>query len=105
MFTRTLYSQRPPREEYHLTQKGLEVLPVLVSLGVWGNRWLAPEGALFDFVDPKTGTPVEPVLTDRLSGRELTPGSVALVAGPGASPGLRATVTRPLVLGATEVAA
>ncbi len=31
-----LYSQHPPRAEYHLTPKGRELEPVLEALGAWG---------------------------------------------------------------------
>lgn len=30
--------------EYHLTPKGLDFKPVLLSLREWGDRWSAPEG-------------------------------------------------------------
>src|SRR5437867_2038639 len=33
---RRLYQDHPPRYEYRLTQKGLELHPVLVSLMKWG---------------------------------------------------------------------
>jgi DNA-binding HxlR family transcriptional regulator len=42
LFRRRLYSQHPPRCEYHLTQKGRDLFPVLVTLVQWGDRWLAP---------------------------------------------------------------
>jgi DNA-binding HxlR family transcriptional regulator len=32
------YHERPPRFEYRLTQKGLDLFPVLVSLMNWGDR-------------------------------------------------------------------
>jgi DNA-binding HxlR family transcriptional regulator len=35
------YSERPPRFEYHLTQAGRELRPILLSLGQWGSRWAA----------------------------------------------------------------
>jgi DNA-binding HxlR family transcriptional regulator len=35
------YSERPPRFEYHLTQAGRELRPILLSLGQWGTRWAA----------------------------------------------------------------
>jgi DNA-binding HxlR family transcriptional regulator len=37
---RRQYSDRPPRFEYRLTEKGLDLYPVLVSLLRWGDRWL-----------------------------------------------------------------
>lgn len=35
-----LYSERPKRLEYELTEKGLGLLPVLQELCRWGNRYL-----------------------------------------------------------------
>lgn len=36
---RRQYSQHQNRFEYHLTDKGNELLPVLIALGQWGNAW------------------------------------------------------------------
>jgi DNA-binding HxlR family transcriptional regulator len=33
------YQTQPPRSEYRLTDKGLELYPVLISLMRWGDRW------------------------------------------------------------------
>ncbi|MFB2598686.1 winged helix-turn-helix transcriptional regulator [Herbiconiux sp. P17] len=33
------YSEHPPRFEYHLTESGRELLPVLLSLAKWGSKW------------------------------------------------------------------
>jgi DNA-binding HxlR family transcriptional regulator len=33
-----LYQERPPRFEYRLTKKGLDLFPVLMSLLKWGDR-------------------------------------------------------------------
>ena len=33
------YRERPPRSEYHLTEAGRELAPVLVLLLGWGDRW------------------------------------------------------------------
>jgi DNA-binding HxlR family transcriptional regulator len=58
------YSERPPRHEYRLTVKGRELMPVLVSLLVWGNRWTAPAaGPTTLLVDRATGEPIEPHLS------------------------------------------
>ena len=37
------YSARPPRHEYVLTTKGLELVQVLMVMVAWGDRWLAGE--------------------------------------------------------------
>lgn len=36
---RRRYSERPPRDEYRLTEKGLELNHVLLALKGWGDRW------------------------------------------------------------------
>lgn len=43
---RQAYSQRPLRYEYHLTRKGRDLMPVILALRAWGERWCKPEGAL-----------------------------------------------------------
>jgi DNA-binding HxlR family transcriptional regulator len=37
------YSDRPPRHDYVLTQKGLELCDVLLAITAWGDRWTAGE--------------------------------------------------------------
>jgi DNA-binding HxlR family transcriptional regulator len=44
-----LYQEHPPRYEYRLTEKGLDLWPVLASLLRWGDRWMSG----------KAGPPVE----------------------------------------------
>jgi DNA-binding HxlR family transcriptional regulator len=38
------YQERPDRFEYLLTEKGIDLWPVLVSLMKWGDRHAAPDG-------------------------------------------------------------
>jgi DNA-binding HxlR family transcriptional regulator len=38
------YSERPPRHEYRLTEKGLDLWPIVVELLRWGDRYAAPNG-------------------------------------------------------------
>lgn len=37
------YQERPVRHEYRLTEKGLDLWPVIVELLRWGDRYAAPE--------------------------------------------------------------
>jgi DNA-binding HxlR family transcriptional regulator len=37
------YETRPPRVEYLLTRKGLDLFPVLIALQQWGDRWASPK--------------------------------------------------------------
>lgn len=38
---RVAYQERPVRHEYLLTDKGLELLPVIVTLTEWGDRYVS----------------------------------------------------------------
>lgn len=40
LLERVQYSKRPPRYEYHLTDKGRDFWPVLAVMAAWGDRWL-----------------------------------------------------------------
>jgi DNA-binding HxlR family transcriptional regulator len=40
---RRAYSDRPPRHEYVLTDKGRELVDVLLAMVAWGDRWVAGE--------------------------------------------------------------
>ncbi len=44
ILTKVPYSERPPRYEYRLTDKGLDLWPVIVELLRWGDRYAAPKG-------------------------------------------------------------
>jgi len=88
-FVRREYEAHPPREEYELTEKALDFLPVLLSLAAWGGRWLSPGGAPLELVDPSSGAAIEPTLVDARTGRKLVAGHVGLRPGPGASAELR----------------
>ncbi|MGJ5755964.1 HxlR family transcriptional regulator [Streptomyces puniciscabiei] len=43
---RRLYQDRPPRYEYVLTEQGRGLVPVLVALQDWADRWLLGDGTL-----------------------------------------------------------
>jgi DNA-binding HxlR family transcriptional regulator len=40
---RRQYSEHPPRFEYHLTEAGEDLVPVLRALRQWGDRWAVDE--------------------------------------------------------------
>ena len=84
MLERRRYNERPPRDEYVLTQAGRDFRPVLWALLAWGNKHFAPEGASVVVVDSTTGAQAEPVLVDRNSGRPLTTPAFRTGAGPAA---------------------
>ena len=85
LLERRRYSERPPRYEYILTERGRDFRPVIVAMFAWGNRHFAPEGASVLLVDKKTKAPVDPVLVDRKSGKPLNERDFVFAAGPAAS--------------------
>jgi DNA-binding HxlR family transcriptional regulator len=74
-----------PRSEYRLTEKGIELFPVIVALMTWGDKYAgAPEGPPVELTHRDCGAPVTLELTCADghvlgSAREVTP-----VPGPGA---------------------
>jgi DNA-binding HxlR family transcriptional regulator len=84
LLERRRYSERPPRDEYVLTEAGRDFRPVLWALLAWGNKHFAPEGASVVVVDSKTGVEASPVLVDGNSGRPLIAPAFRSAAGPAA---------------------
>src|SRR5437588_304335 len=84
LLERRRYSERPPRHEYVLTDRGRDFRPVLVALLAWGNKHFAPEGASVLLVDRLTGAPAEPIVVDRTTGRPITEADHAFGPGPAA---------------------
>ncbi|HYZ23220.1 MAG TPA: helix-turn-helix domain-containing protein [Rhodopila sp.] len=89
LLERRRYSERPPRDEYVLTEKGRDFRPVLWALLAWGNRHWAPEGPSMVVVDAETGIPADPVLMDRVSGKVMTDDTFHPAPGPAERPDKR----------------
>jgi DNA-binding HxlR family transcriptional regulator len=53
------YQDRPPRYEYRLTPKGVDLSPALVALMRWGDKHLAGEDAPTVLVHEACGTPID----------------------------------------------
>ena len=79
-----LYSEAPPRFEYHMTGKGRDLYwPALMMLR-WERRWSAPEGKLRLTLRHKTcGHAFEPVPTCLKCGDEISARDVDWAEGPG----------------------
>ncbi len=85
LLERRRYSERPPRYEYILTERGCDFRPVIVAMFAWGNRHFAPEGPSVLLIDKKTRRAADPVLVDRRSGKPLNERDFGFAAGPAAS--------------------
>jgi DNA-binding HxlR family transcriptional regulator/peroxiredoxin len=49
------YQERPTRHEYVLTERGRGLIPVLVSLQDWADRWVLGDGTLTGTADAASG--------------------------------------------------
>ncbi|HLU42152.1 MAG TPA: helix-turn-helix domain-containing protein [Microthrixaceae bacterium] len=85
---RRAYSERPPRHEYVLTEKGKDLWPVMTALRQWGDRWAyAPGEHPVVLVHDTCGNETQAVPTCSECGEELTLRSIHVEPGPGALPG------------------
>ncbi len=69
---RRLYQERPPRHEYRLTEKGLALHPVLVTLVAWAEEWEPRPGTPSRLVSRQSGERIEPMLVDARTGAPVS---------------------------------
>lgn len=77
MLERRRYSERPPRDEYVLTEAGRDYLPVLQVLAGWARKHFG-EGAMSDLVDASSGRTITPLVVDAETGVPLSKIAVTL---------------------------
>jgi len=66
------YQKRPTRHEYRLTEKGLDLYPVILSLLGWGDRWMAGQaGSPVELVHRRCGHRTHPAITCSECGETL----------------------------------
>jgi DNA-binding HxlR family transcriptional regulator len=73
------------RLAYRLTEKGAELLPTLVALMQWGDKWLQPNGAPVQLRHSGCGEVVHAELRCE-AGHRAPAGELDLTTGPGARP-------------------
>lgn len=83
ILARVRYKERPARDEYRLTEKGLDLYPVVVGLTRWGDRWMAGDaGAPVELVHRACGHTMLPELTCPQCGGPVTARDVEARPGP-----------------------
>jgi len=81
------YQDNPTRYEYRLTQRGLDLHPVILSIVHWGDIHLSGDGGRpLLHRHEACGQIFDPVMTCSECGDPLTPQSVLVLEGPGAAP-------------------
>lgn len=73
VLTRVQYQERPVRHEYQLTEKGLDLYPVLLALVVWGERWRPSTAPQVVLTHVTCGHRLEPELSCGRCGGAVTP--------------------------------
>ncbi len=67
------YQERPPRNEYRLTQKGKALWDVVAAMWRFGEDWLfADEGIEVELIDRRTGEVIHPLMIDEATGEPLS---------------------------------
>ena len=60
------------RHEYKLTEKGWDLMPILLSMTHWGDKHVPDKkGARIVFVDKKTGKPIAPMSAHNAGGEPV----------------------------------
>ncbi|MEV0752961.1 helix-turn-helix domain-containing protein [Streptosporangium sp. NPDC050280] len=81
------YSSRPPRHEYELTTKGLELCDLLLVMVRWGDRWTAGEaGPPVLYRHHACGEIGHVELRCAVCDRPMNAADVDVLPGPGAEP-------------------
>lgn len=98
VLTKVAYQQNPTRYEYRLTQKGLDLYPVLMAIVHWGDVHMAgKKGRPLLHTHLECGHQFDPVMTCSACHEPLDPREVRVSVGPGARspehapPGLEVT--------------
>jgi DNA-binding HxlR family transcriptional regulator len=85
VLTKVAYRQSPTRFEYRLTQKGLDLYPVIMAMVHWGDTHMAGEmGRPLLHRHTVCGHAFDPVQVCSECGEALDPRAVEAAPGPGA---------------------
>lgn len=79
---KVLYQRLPARHEYRLTQKGLDLYPLIIALKQWGDRWCNVRKKFQPKLKHKTcGASMTPIigLTCSSCGAPISPRDITLV--------------------------
>jgi DNA-binding HxlR family transcriptional regulator len=71
LLERRRFFERPPRDEYVLTERGAAFQPVLLALYAWREGHVTGHARMLTFIDRDTGAEIDPVVGDRNSGRPV----------------------------------
>src|SRR5437899_8938323 len=83
MVRRVPYHRRPDRYEYLPTEMAVDLVPVLLALAAWGDRWASPDGPPVVFVHESCGHDTSATVVCSACGQPLAGTRVRARRGPG----------------------
>lgn len=84
LVVKSAYAQKPLRYEYRLTEAGTDLVPVLMALTTWGDKWVRPqEGKPILFRHHSCGKIFEPQIVCPHCHAEVEAADVSALPGPG----------------------
>jgi DNA-binding HxlR family transcriptional regulator len=83
VLTKVPYSERPPRSEYRLSDKGRDLWPVLTSMRQWGDRHASPAGQRIELVHKGCGATTDVEYVCKSCGEPVAARDVVALDGPG----------------------
>ncbi len=94
IFTRAAHPDDRRKVEYRLTDRGRDLLPVIIALAQWGGKWKRREGDLrpYSMVDRETGAGIARMEVRSTEGRVLGARDFRVIAGPGLTDEIRRSV-------------
>ncbi|MFV0259197.1 MAG: winged helix-turn-helix transcriptional regulator [Acidimicrobiales bacterium] len=83
---RVPYQDRPKRYDYVLTEQGRDLVPIILAVLAWGDRWLAGEAGP-PAITYHCGHPIEAAVVCTRCGEPVNAAEVSAGPGPGGGPG------------------
>ena len=94
VLSRTQHPDDRRKVEYRLTDKGRDLLPLIIALTQWGAKYKRGdgEGVPFTFVDRETGAGLARIEVRSTEGKVLTARDMAIKPGPALTDAIRAHI-------------
>jgi DNA-binding HxlR family transcriptional regulator len=92
-----IYQRHPTRHDYRLTEAGRDLVPAILALTAWGDRWARPkEGSPILFIHKTCGHQFQARVTCSACGEAVLADAVRVRPGPGgaAKPGTKVVAKR-----------
>lgn len=84
ILVKDLYDEKRGRYEYRLTQKGLDLYPILMTVVQWGDKWTTDEdGCPVEFKHTTCGHITSPKYVCNQCDQEIDAKSIEPIVGPG----------------------